>query len=161
MLVSDRGKSHLGHLSEFSQKLGKRRNSDKPPMGEDLYFETMAVNAENLCQSVCSDCLLQNDHSDENIRFVLTRCKLDLDPRMMREFLEIVRQDYSENVSEKLSALVAAFENYEQDKSSCSTCKYFCEKLFLCIPWLMQIVKDLFKVHPITEPTGTIVLKYF
>ena len=160
MLVSDRGKSHLGHLSEFSQKLGKRRNSDKPPMGEDLYFETMAVNAENLCQSVCSDCLLQNDHSEETIRFVSTRCNFDLDPTMMREFLKIVRQNYSETVSEKLSALVVAFENYEKDKSS-STCQCFCQQLFLCIPWLMQIVKDLFKVHPITEPTGTIVLKYF
>ena len=151
MLVSDRGKSHLSHLLEFRQKDGKRRNSGTPPLGEDLYFHTTAKNAENLCQSVCSDCVLQNDHSEEKVQFVSTDSNL---VAMMKEFSEIVRQNYSETVSQNVSALVVAFEKYENDKSSTSTCQHFRQQLSGFIPWLMQIVKDLFKVHPISEPTG-------
>ena len=128
--------------------------SETPPLGEDVHFKTMAKNGERLCQSVLSDCLLQTDHSEDTIRFVSRRDDLDMDSVVMKKVLEILAQYYPESVVEKLNALVEAFESYDQDKCDSSQCQRFCQQLFDWIPWLMQVVKDCFKVHPVIEPTG-------
>ena len=144
---------HLNHLSEFSQKWIE--NPNNKALSEDSYFQKMAKNGESLCQSVFSDCLLQLDHSD--VHFVSSREKLEMDSKVMKKILEKVKQEYPQAVVEKLSALVEAFESYEKDRSNTSQCERFCQKLFDWIPWLMQVVKDCFKIHPITKPTGMLV----
>jgi hypothetical protein len=121
-------------------------------LGKELYFEKMAKNGESLCQSVFSDCLLQIDPT--NVPFVSSRERLEMDSKVMKKISEKVEQDYPSAVVRKLNVLVNAFESYERDKSNKSQCECFCQKLFDWIPWLMQVVKDCFKIHPITKPTG-------
>ena len=150
ILVSNRGELHLNHLLEFSQNWSEQLN--KEALSQDLYFQKMAKNGESLCQSVFSDCLLQLDHSD--VHFVSSRENLEMDSKVMKKILEKVKQDYPLAVVEKLNALVQAFESYEEDRSITLQCERFCQKLFDWIPWLMQVVKDCFKIHPVTKPTG-------
>ena len=148
ILLSDRGKSHISHLSEFSQKW-------KPNCQESMYLKTMARNGEDLCQSVFSDYLLQADHSKNSVRFVSNGGNFMVS-RIMKKVMTILETggDYPARLTEKLAVLIQAFESYDQDKNDISNCRRFCEDLFLFNPWLIQIVKDCFKIHPMTEPTG-------
>lgn len=149
--MSDRGKPHLSDISEFSQKWCSQINNESPPLGEDSYVKTMAENASNLCQSIFSDCLLQTDHSEETIRLVSDKRNLGT---VMAKVLETVEQTYSQSATNKLNSLRDATMSYEGDRSNAQLRKCLSQRLSDVAPWLMQVVKDYFKVHPITEPTG-------
>ncbi|XP_028405064.1 uncharacterized protein LOC114527571 [Dendronephthya gigantea] len=151
ILVSDRGKSHLRDISEFREKWRSQMASENEPLGKDLLIKTMAESAANLCQSVFSDCVLQSDHSEETIRLVSDEKKLKT---VMEKVLETVQQKYSQSVATELSSLRDATVSYEGDRTNSQLCERFSQNLSDVAPWLMQIVKDYFKMHPITEPTG-------
>ena len=127
----------------------------KPTSGldEDMYLKQMAENGEDVCHSVFSDIFLQTEHSKEALRLATDRQKLSV---IMAKVLEIVGKSYADSVLEKLKSFREVYMSYHADRSNVMQCDCFCRRLCDCIPLLMQVVKDGFKVHRTIQPTGTV-----
>ena len=148
LLVSDRGKFHLSHLNNFKQKWDEKSDRDGSVDENELFFRTMAKNGFEICQSVFSDCLLQLDHSDDAIRMAASV------QASVEYVLQNVGEHFPESASQQLGELVDPLTSNEGSHEDAMKSQHFCQLLALSVPWLIQIVKDLFKVQATKPPTG-------
>ena len=147
-MVSDRGKFHLGHLNNFKQKWDEKSDRDGSVDENELFFRTMAKNGFEICQSAFSNCLLQLDHSGDAIRRT-TNVQASVE-----YVLQNVGEHYPESASQQLGELVDPLTSNEGSHVDAMKSQHFYQLLARSVPWLIQIVKDLFKVQVTTSPTG-------
>lgn len=147
LLVSHRGKFHLGHLNHFSEKWNENNNQGEAVIENELFLRKMAENGKEICQSILSDCFLQIDHCEDAVRLATDIYK------SVEKVIENVGQHYPQFTSQLLNELMVLFASGEGNQST-TQAHLFCRHLSRCIPWIIQIVKDLFKVHATNPPTG-------
>lgn len=153
ILVSDRGKFHLGLLHDFKDKWDEKRDRDEKIEENDLFFRFMAKSGVDLCQSVFSDCLLEidqsgwidtaNDNTFESLEKLL-------------RYLYVREINYPNSAYEKLKELLELLKPDEVSLALADAAKSqnVCRHLARCVPWLVQVVKDLFQGHGGKPLTG-------
>ena len=148
--MSDRGKFHIGYLNNFKKAWEEKNDRDEKIAENNHFFQTMAKRGLAICQSVFSDCVLEIDQSEEGI----SKAKDVFKSR--EKFFEHVTATYSDFVSPKLEKLLELLkcEDAHRAFKDATKSQMFCEELADGIPWLIQIVKDLFKIHVSKQPTG-------
>lgn len=148
--MSDRGKFHIGHLNHFKDKWEEKNDRDGKIEENYQFFQAMAKRGLEICQSVFSDCLLEIDQSEEGISKAKDVFK------SLEKLFEHVTATYPDSAYPKLQELLGPLKSEDANRAFKDTTnsQMFCHQLADCIPWLIQIVKDLFKIHVSKQPTG-------